>query len=315
MLRKMNGVLSIIALLLGVWAVTASPDERTNEPSPIQSPRLSGRGSLWGMERVEWWYRGDVIVTDLQGRFCEGFRCAHGRGALETDGDWGYSGTFRYGDIVGKGELPVEFLPEDRTYSGLFSSTAYPGGPAPLCGEPEREGDFPMWPGFGIQFYADQGPCTGRLCALAHCLRAWVESVDRGETLAQGEAQRIEQWYEPVVARQAAILGGQRRRTFDKVLVGGTELREFLIGKGWRPRPDARVYVQRYRQPDMFQLILDEFETPYATNPRVQVSEMLPMALWTGSRVTAITDPWTATGLEIEINRTDYVIALHHLPQ
>ena len=305
MLRGMNCVLPTMALLFGVWAATAKPEELKSEQSPLRSSQLWGHGGLWGMEGVEWWYKGDVIVTDVQGRFCEGFKCAHGRGELGTDGDWSYSGTFRYGDIVGEGELPVEFLSEDRTYSGLFSSTSFPGGPAPLCGEPEGDGDFPMWRDFGIQFYTDQVPCTGHWCALARCLKAWVESVDHGETLPQEEAQRIKQWYEPVVARQAALLGGQRRRTFDRVLVAGTELRDVLIGKGWRPRSDARVYIQRYYRADMLKLVMYQFETPYPINPRVQISEMLPMALWEGSRVTAINDPWTAIGLVIEINRTD----------
>src|SRR5262249_1090634 len=120
MLRGMNCVLPTMALLLGVWAAPTRPEELRSEQSPLRHSQLSGGGGLWGMEFVEWWYKGDVIVTDVQGRFCEGFKCAHGRGELGTDGDWSYSGTFRYGDIVGEGELPVE-LPEDRTYSGLFS--------------------------------------------------------------------------------------------------------------------------------------------------------------------------------------------------
>jgi len=174
----------------------------------------------------------------------------------------------------------------------------------------------------GIQFYADQVPCAGRWCVLAHCLNEWVESLDRGETLSQEETQRIKQWYGPVIARQVALLDGQPRRTFDKILLAGTEFREFLNEKRWSPRSGAEVYIERYQQGrNSLRLVLNGKFGPSSCSypdcvydfPTVQVSEMLPMALWTGSSVTVIDDPWTAIGLVIGINETNYVVAFRKL--
>jgi len=310
MLRGRNRTVPAMALSLGIWCVPASVAEVANEQSSTESYQPPTRGEIWGLMDVEWSYSGEVIVTDIQGRFCEGFRCAHGRGKLGTDGGWDYSGTFRYGDIVGEGEISKDDE-DDGEYSGLFSSASFPGGPAPLCGEPGGEGVSPVtWPGYRVQFGADK----------ATCLEAWVRRVDRGEVLPQEEAQRIRHWYEKIRTAQLTLLDGQSRRTFDKVTLAGTDMREFLVGRGWRPLSGASVYIQRRLRPtaelsDTLQLIFHKLETPYTENPELQVSEMLPMQLGTGPSAAVVEDPWVAVGLVISIDPSGYVVALREPAQ
>lgn len=288
--------------------------ETTNEQSLTGNYQLPRYDKLWGLWRVEWKYYGDVIVTPVQGRFCYGFKCAHGRGKLWTDGSWGYTGTFRYGDIVGKGSMWDDY----GEYSGLFSSSSFPGGPTPLCGGPSREGVFPVtFAGFRIQFHEDKASCAGRSCKKLECLKAWARRVDRGEAVPLEEARRNRRWYEKIRAAQLAILDGHSRRTFDKIVLSGTDIRYFLVGGGWRPISDARIHIVRYvrlsAKSEILQLILGGFETPYSMTDKADVSEVLPMEMWRGRSVAVVDDPWTVVGLAIRIRPTGYLVTLPDL--
>jgi hypothetical protein len=159
--------------------------------------------------------------------------------------EWSYAGTFRYGDIVGEGKVSIE---DDEgnlglIYSGPILSTPFPGGPASLCGEPTGgRASLATWPKDLIQAGADKVPC----------LAAWVRRVDRGEVLAQEEAQRSAQWYKRVRTAQLAILGEQSSRTFDKVTLAGTDMREFSGPKSLAAptgRQHIRLEIPAWRRP------------------------------------------------------------------
>jgi hypothetical protein len=302
MLQQRNRILPAMALCLGIGGASATIAQVANE-----QPSTGGyQPPMHGVIRAgdTWIYSGDIIVTDIQGRFCEGFKCAHGRGALGGELAWSYAGTFRYGDIVGEGRVSIEDDEGNlgQIYSGPILSTPLPGGPVSLCGEPTGgRASLATWPNYLIQAGTDKAPC----------LAAWVRRVDRGEVLPQEEAQRSAQWYKKVRTAQLTVLGEQSSRTFDKVTLAGTDMREFLARRTWRPRPGASIYVWQYRrgaaQSDTFDLMPDNFAE--FTGPDFPVSEFLPMQLGTGSSSAVNDDPWVAVGLVISIDPTGYVVS------
>ena len=305
----LNRLLTVSAMLSlfssGILTTSAQED------SPSGAYERPMRGTIRGLAGVEWYYEGEIIITNLQGYFCEGFKCAHGTGRLETDGDWGYTGTFHNGDIIGKGTIEDD----DGEHPGLVRSTSVPGGAPPLCGEPGDKEEFLIdLRAYKIQLHADKTSCKGDSCATAQCLEDWAESVNRHETLLRTEAQQIKAWHEPVQKAQKALLNGSTRPLFDKITVAGKDLQAFLIDQGWKPQPGATVYLQRYyRFPEgeYFQLILDgPFVPPYTNNPYIPISDMLPMQLLTGTETNVVTDPWTAIGLTIKINPANYAVSL-----
>jgi len=260
---------------------------------------------MQGVIRVgdTWIYSGDIIISDIQGRFCEGFKCAHGRGVVGGELEWSYAGTFRYGDIVGEGKVSIENEEgnKDLVYSGPIMSTPSPGGPASLCGKSIGKGvSLVNWPEYLIQAGADKAPC----------LAAWVERVDRGEALPQEEAQRIARWYKRVHTAQLALLGGQSRRTFDRVTLAGADIHKFLARIARQPRPGASIYFWKYQrgaaESDTLAIIPENFAA--FSTPDLPVSEIVPMQLGTGPSAAVIDDPWVAVGLVISIDPTGYVV-------
>ena len=126
-----------MGLCLGTLAACVTKDQVANE-----QPSTGGnQPTMHGFIRAgdSWMYSGDVIVTNIHGFFCDGFRCAHGRGKVGGELAFRYAGTFRYGDIVGEGKISIYDLDDDSAvvYSGPILSSSIPGGPAPLCGEPD----------------------------------------------------------------------------------------------------------------------------------------------------------------------------------
>ena len=274
--------------------------------------------TIGGIDAVEWSYSGEVIATSNQGQYCAGLLCAHGIGNLGTDGSWEYSGTFRYGDIVGLGH----WNNDDGSYDGYIRSRAYPGGPPPLCGEPK-----------GVRIATRSGPidaedvpdslrpCSNGFCEseILRCLKDWTAKATLGQAVSQDEALQADRWRNQIRAEQIALLGGAANKTFDGVSVAGTDLRDYLASRDLIPQNGAEIRFQRVlrRGPDIaaFLVYLQGFQPPYGVNPDVTISEVLPLTLRSGAAKIVVKDAWTVMGLKIKISETGYELSFRPDPR
>jgi len=228
--RQVCVVAAAAIALLGTWVIPIN-GARGDSYQPLM------HATIGGVDDVEWSYTGEVLATSAQGRFCAGLLCAHGLGKLGTDGGWTYSGTFRYGDIVGQGHGETD----DGDYEGLVFSSAYPGGPPPLCGWPKGAVVAAIsWHGFNLDVLGSEKPCSGDVCKFLQCLKDWTAKVKSGQAALQDEVLQANRWHDKIRADQIALLGGSASGTFDRVSVAEIEFGDYLISQGWKPRIGPR---------------------------------------------------------------------------
>jgi hypothetical protein len=307
MRRDIGAVVFALIASLGMCVASGS-GARGDSHLPLMHAVLSG------LDRGEWSYSGEVIATSNQGRFCAGLLCAHGIGKVWTeDGEWEYSGTFRYGDIVGLGHWKDD---DDNGYDGFARSSAYPGGPPSLCGEPK--GAATMWgSGYPEEVPDSRSPCSNGFCEseILRCVKDWAFKASLGQAVSQDEARRANRWRDKIRAAQRALLGSAASKTFDGVSVAGAELRDYLTSRGWIPSDGAEIRFQRVlrRGPDIAAVLLQlhGFQVPYTSAYGFAVSELLPLTLRSGAAKIVVNDPWTVTGLKIKISETGYELSFH----
>lgn len=307
MSREIGTVAFAAVVSLGTWIAVVS-GAKGEDGQTLMHAGLSGPEDMWN-------YSGEVIATKVQGQFCEGTLCAHGLGKVFYEGGWTYTGSFRYGDIIGEGYGDTD----DGSYYGFVRRSAYPGGPPALCGEPADPGEAVMsLPGFG-EVFDITGQCSGAVCEVLQCLKDWTEKAKSGQVASQEEIQQSNRWRDGIRAEQDALFAGPTR-TFYEVSVAGVELREFLASQDWKPQPGAEIKFLRAKNRgsdvDAIQLYLSgNFEVPYSINPDVTVSALLPLKLRSGNTDIAVSNPWVLLGLTIRITDTGYEISSSPVPR
>lgn len=167
-------------------------------------------------------------------------------------------------------------------------------------------------PGFG-EVFDITGQCSGEVCKVLQCLKDWTEKAKFGQVASQEEIQQSNRWRDGIRAEQDALFAGPTR-TFDEVSVAGVELREFLASQDSKPKPGAEIKFLRAmnRGSDVhaIQLYLSgNFEVPYAIDPYVTVSALLPLKLRSGNTAIAVSNPWVLLGLTIRITDIGYEVS------